>query len=180
MWDALFPADTPVGANTVPEWQQRHWRSFDAQRVHDLGKVVGLLSAMGSPVEPPLPSTNLLTPGLLATLRELRAISGRQGVGRIDDVRLTETLDRIIGEGSDKAGLTRSCPSPTTANSMLTALALLHQARRYYDRPESKSEYRATPDGPPPPPLDAAEARVPRARRVGRRSPRGCSGCSAS
>ncbi|HEX5858548.1 MAG TPA: hypothetical protein VFY91_10625, partial [Microbacterium sp.] len=152
VWDALFPPDTPVGVNAVPEWQQRHWRSFDAQRVHDLGKVVGLLSAMGSPVEPPLPSTNLLTPGLLSTLRELRAISGRQGVGGIDDVRLTEALDRIIGEGSDKAGVTE-LPFADDGDSMLTTLALLHQARRYYDRPESKTEYRATPDGPPPPPL---------------------------
>lgn len=153
VWDALFPGDTPVGVNAVPDWDSRHWRTFDAQRVHDLGKVVGLLSAMGSPVDPPLPSTHPLTPSLLATLREFHALSGRTGPGRIDDETLTEVLDEVIGEGTDKAGITQ-LPFDDASNSMFATLAFLHQARRYYDRPESKTAYRGTPDGEAPPALD--------------------------
>ncbi|WP_439592008.1 hypothetical protein [Microbacterium sp.] len=152
VWDAVFPPDTPVGLNAVPEWEQRRWRTFDAKAVHDIGKLVGLLSAMGSPVDPPLPSTHPLTPGLLSTLRQLDAYSGRIGVGRIDDEVLTRVLDEVVGESSDRPGV-RRVPDGAGSTSMAQTLALLHQARRYYDRPESKADYRGTPDGPPPPPV---------------------------
>lgn len=154
-WDALFPGDTPVRENTVPPLDERRWRTFDAQLVHDLGKFTGLLTSVASAVDPPAPSAHPLAPGLIATLRQLRVLPLRGALGPVDDERWTAQLDRAIGEtGDDRRGpRSRDRFAGIADEGMLGVLSALHEARRYYDRPESASAYRAVPDGAPLPPL---------------------------
>lgn len=157
VWDALFAGTTPVRANAVPPLADRRWRSFDAQFVHDTGKLVGLLTAVASAVEPPAPGSHPLGEVLVGTLREFKILTGRQGISEVDDERWTEILDREIGEtGSDRRG-PRPIPSTGAPTGMYGVLASLHEVRRYYDRPESKTDYRAEPDSPPPDPLTPKE-----------------------
>ncbi len=156
VWDALFPGLTPVRANVVPPLADRRWRTFDLQGVHDTGKLIGLLTSASSVVDPPAPGSHPLAKSLIATLRQIGAIGeGRTGIGEVDDDRWTEILDRAIGEtGNDRKG-PRPAPAGTVsgAGGMLGILTSLHEVRRYYDRPESKSAYKAVPDSPPPDPL---------------------------
>lgn len=157
VWDALFPDTTPVRSNRVPPLADRRWRSFDAQFVHDTGKFVGLLTSVTSAVDPPAPGSHALGQLLVATLREFKILTGRQGISEVDDERWTEIFDREIGEtGSDRKG-PRPIPSTGTPTGMYGVLASLHEVRRYYDRPESKTDYKAEPDAPPPDPLKPKE-----------------------
>lgn len=154
VWDALFPGSTPVRANTVPPLDERRWRSFDLQGVHDTGAFVGLLTSVSSIVDPPAPGSHPLAKDLLATLRRLKVIAGRAGIGDVDDERWTRALDTAIGEGSDRIGPRRPAAGTTAAaDGMLGVLTALHEVRRYYDRPESARPYQAVPDSPPPDPL---------------------------
>ncbi|NYE19046.1 hypothetical protein [Microbacterium immunditiarum] len=155
-WDALFPGTTPVRANAVPPLADRRWRSFDAQLVHDTGKLVGLLTSVSSAVDPPEPGSHTLGQLLVGTLREFKILTGRTGIGEVDDERWTQIFDEEIGEGSDRKGprVPRSSSAPTGMYGVLTSL---HEVRRYYDRPESKTDYKAVPDAPPPDPLKPKE-----------------------
>ena len=67
VWDAAFPPETPVKGQPVPEWQGRQWRTFDARKVHDLGKAVHLATMYASPTSPPMPADHPLA-GPLAEL----------------------------------------------------------------------------------------------------------------
>ena len=67
VWDAAFPPETPVKGQPVPEWQGRRWRTFDARKVHDLGKAVHLATMYASPTSPPMPADHPLA-GPLAEL----------------------------------------------------------------------------------------------------------------
>lgn len=157
VWDALFPGLTPVRANVVPPLGDRRWRTFDLQGVHDTGKLIGLLTSASSVVDPPAPGSHPLAKDLIGALRQIGALGeGRTGIGEVDDDRWTEVLDRAIGEiGSDRKGprATTAAGTVSGAGGMLGILTSLHEVRRYYDRPESKSDYRAVPDSPPPDPL---------------------------
>ncbi|MFT4134971.1 hypothetical protein [Microbacterium sp.] len=155
-WDALFPDSTPVRANVVPPLDERRWRTFDARTVHDTGKLIGLLTSMSSIVDPPAPGSHPLANELVGTLRQLEVITrDRRGIGPVDDERWTELLDRAIGETGDDRRGPRSADrfASVAGNGMLGVLSALHEARRYYDRPESANPYQAVPDAPPPDPL---------------------------
>lgn len=151
VWDALFPPQTPVRANGVPPLDERRWRSFDARKVHDLGKAIGAFTALASLVEPPTPAEHPFTPALFATLRQLDVLQGRDFLGPIDDERWTEALDRLVGEFGDHRG--PRPPQEEGGAAMTQVLAAVHEARRYYDRSEAKMPYKAVPDSPPPEPL---------------------------
>lgn len=155
VWDALFPGDTPVRANVVPPLADRRWRTFDAQYVHDVGKFVGLLTSVSSIVDPPAPASHPLAPELIGLLRQMKVISGRAALGPIDDERWTELLDRAVGEiGDDRKGpRTPDRFASIAGGGLMGVLSALHEVRRYYDRPESASDYKAVPDSPPPDPL---------------------------
>jgi hypothetical protein len=155
LWKPLFPPTTPVRANVVPPLHERRWRSFDARKVHDIGKAIGVITAAASLVEPPAPGQHPLAPALYLTLRQLEVITGRALLGPIDDTRWTQSLDRMVGETGDHRG-PRS-PQEAGGPVMTQVLAALHEARRFYDRPEAKSEYKAEPDGPPPDRLKSKE-----------------------
>jgi hypothetical protein len=156
VWDSAFPPDTPVQGRSVPDWQGRRWRTFDARTVHDFGKAVHLATMYAGPTAPPAPDDHPLA-GPLAE------ISGRyyrtEHVAEVarrrvyDESLMTEDFDQIVESGESPAVIGR-----VIANEQpwLRRMALeLHRTRRFYERPEEQGTYRERPlEGavsPPPP-----------------------------
>ncbi|UUT35131.1 hypothetical protein [Microbacterium elymi] len=146
-WAALFPGDTPVRVNEVPDWSDRQWRSFDAAAADQLGKAVVTATATLSPVTPPSPSGHPLTRAITAlATRELPP--DRQGPRGdrgekipIDDERLTAALDRRTGSLPPRE-------APSAGGAALDPSALLaafHAVRGYYTRPEAQTAYQEAP-----------------------------------
>ncbi|KXP10401.1 hypothetical protein [Tsukamurella pseudospumae] len=174
LWAALFPSDTPVRFNDVPDLYDRPWGTFDAAAVHDLGAMVGLLTAASSIERPPAPLQHPLGPALLAELRRPRR-GHRQGflptekdaTGSpirltVDDEGLTAEYDRRIGLDDMPDGDLRRRPIREAhldeRGAVGVMLERLHEARRHYDRPDTKTPYTATPvPAAPLPPLPARD-----------------------
>jgi hypothetical protein len=160
MWNAAFPEDTPVRAATVPDWKNRHWRTFSAAVVHDLAKTSHVLTATESPTG--LPSA------INETARAIGILGGMSDNPEgwedeppsYDERRITETLDRVTGENRifDPKSLA-AIEKDLSGNSLGSALAHLHRVRRFYERPEAAQEWLERPDPHATPP--AIDRRVP-------------------
>ena len=143
VWDALFPAITPVRANEVPDWSDRHWRSFDAAAADQLGKAMVTATALLSPVQPMAPSRHPLTREI-TKLVAIEMPSSRSDGGdkiEIDDERLNERLDRLASQLPPR----ESPQQPGTSFNVSTALATFHAVRNYYSRPEAQVPYQEAP-----------------------------------
>ena len=178
LWQKAFGTTTPVRANSVPEWQDRDWRTFAAKDCSDIAKAVHLATIAADPVTPVAPLAHPLTQELLKVAAQTGALTfgdgqghgdgqGRDRRGRIptyDESALTRYLDDTLARGGDGAWTTPEArPSGSTTDpteSVLDALRQLHLARRFYERPESqaaKQEVKSPPDKVTPLPVPEAE-----------------------
>ena len=159
VWDAAFPPETPVKGQPVPEWQGRRWRTFDARKVHDLGKAVHLATMYASPTSPPMPADHPLA-GPLAELsgRYYRIEQLTEFTRRriYDESLMTADLDELVESGESPAVIGRVIASE---QPWLRSLALeLHRTRRFYERPEEAGNIGSVRvDGAVPPPLPRPE-----------------------
>lgn len=143
VWDALFPATTPVRANEVPDWSDRHWRSFDAAAADQLGKAMVTATASLSPVQPMAPSRHPLTREITKLVaNEMPSTRSDRGEKiDIDDERLNKTLDRLTNQLPPRG--TR--PEVSANFNISTMLATFHAVRNYYSRPEAQVPYQEAP-----------------------------------
>lgn len=150
VWAALFPPDTPVRSNTLPDWKDRRWRSFSAKTVHDIGKLVHLQTMYADPTGPPAPAQHPIAEDLTALTND--AISARDlpdGYERrfsYDERRLTEQMDEVVEppqRGDEPLPSLASIQRRVAASDgYLERIFLeLHRARRFYERPESQNPY---------------------------------------
>ncbi len=157
VWEAIFPPDTPVRGRDLPDWSGRHWRTFPAAEVHHGGKLLHLVAMFTDPVTPPAPSIHPL--GRLLD----QALRGRDVPIRWDESVITRSLDARVGETGDPAEPSMSLAAIEKAvgseQNPFTRLTLnLHRARRFYERPESKLQYRERPlEQPVVPPVPRPE-----------------------
>src|SRR3954469_25747305 len=145
VWDAAFPEDTPVRGKDNLEWENRHWRTFRANEVHDAAKLSHQLSMFASPTAPP-PASQHPYPRLFSQFGML----DRAGGGRFDETRLTRMLDDELGEAAPLTEPGRRLAEIEDSidgadNPMLRLLMELHRTRRFYERPESQEEYLERP-----------------------------------
>jgi len=141
-WPAVFPPDTPILNRRGPDLADRRWRSFRPAYLHDSAKLLHAVAMFADPTSPPLPTRHPLTGPLVSYLAQ-RDVPVRE---RYDESRVTELLDRAVGEfrGSDLT-------LPILEHQLdgmdgLDRFALeLHRARRFYERPESALPYQARP-----------------------------------
>ncbi len=157
LWDAIFPLSTPVRAPQNVDFSDRRWRTFRAGEIHDSAKVLHLVAMFSDPTSPPAPSVH-----------PLGGLMGRLGAGsthrrEYDESEITRALDRLIGETGHPAEQGISLPAleklVDTQDDPLRRLAIqVHRARRFYERPESKLDYRERPvDGASAPKLPRPE-----------------------
>jgi hypothetical protein len=159
-WAAIFPPDTLVRPRTAPDWDDRHWRTFRANEVHDAAKLFSFFSMATSPTSLPTPDPERDLISLI-----MRGIVGQTRRERYDESRFTLAFDRLISEPSvgDRVPLDHIEKSIEAATGLQRALIELHRARRFYERPEAKVPYERRPvDGatlarPPKPAPDFHE-----------------------
>ena len=141
LWDAVFPPDTPVRAPRDVDFLDRQWRTFRAGETHDGAKLLHLLGMVSDPTSPPLPS--------LHPLRRFLAEYGRGQTG-YDESIVTARFDEAIGEFGEPGEVVFTLAELEARveeeENLLNRLFIqLHRARRFYERPESKLEYRERP-----------------------------------
>ena len=148
VWAGVFPPHTPVRNPAAPEWDDRHWRTFDAARVHDTGKALGLLPVFTSPTSPPLPTAHPI--GRL--MSQWFATRDEQW----DESLITRGLDVQLGEGDGRGGPPLEITPLDAIEERLSgtepltrAILEVHRARRFYERPESALPYQERPDENP-------------------------------
>jgi hypothetical protein len=159
VWDAAFPPDTPVNGRSVPKWQQRRWRTFDARTVHDFGKAVHLATMYSSPTAPPAPDDHPLAGPLAEISGEYYRTEHVAEISRrrvYDESLMTADFDRIVESSESPAVIGRAIADQ---QPWLRRMAMeLHRARRFYERPEEAGEYRDRPlEGAVSPPLPRPE-----------------------
>jgi hypothetical protein len=152
LWKKLFGPQTPVVGSAVPQWQDRHWRTFDTRNVQLLAKLLHLATIYTNPTSPPVPHTHPLAQPLERILAAAEwTLSGTRLRGVYDESVMTAALDELVEKTPLErwVGLTASFldtgADPLT--SFIGQMAVeLHRARRFYERPESQGKYRDRPD----------------------------------
>ena len=151
LWRKLFPRDTDVVSDAVPDWNQRHWRSFAARRVHDFARDLHMSTIYASPTGKPRLGDLPIAEAAAKMLGAERPRSDR--TGRIledrprpmpDEGRLTMRFDEVVEGRRPLEEIDRDIAHQ---QDWLERAALeLHRCRRFYERPESRQEYRDRPD----------------------------------
>ena len=151
LWRKLFPRDTDVVSDAVPDWNQRHWRSFAARRVHDFARDLHMSTIYASPTGKPRLGDLPIAEAAAKMLGAERPRSDR--TGRIledrprpmpDEGRLTLRFDEVVEGRRPLEEIERDIAH---RQDWLERAALeLHRCRRFYERPESRQEYRDRPD----------------------------------
>jgi hypothetical protein len=138
LWRAVFPLDTPVRTGAVPEWDDRHWRTFSAARVHDAAKWFQM-GAVG------LDQTELPSPSSSFHARMMRGHL-QPGEGGYDETEFTKDLDELLGEDRITDPMSLAEISKNAGRPLVEGLlAELHRVRRFYERPEAAQAYRERP-----------------------------------
>jgi hypothetical protein len=153
VWDAVFPPDTPVRATADLDFASRRWRTFRAGEVHDDAKLLHVAAMYADPTSPPAPSVHPLGQilGRGGGTTHTVAILNVGGEGRRrawDESEVTAFLDQRIGEGRERislAALEETIDGMGEDDAFLRLALQVHRARRFYERPESQADYRATP-----------------------------------
>lgn len=159
VWAALFPpATTPVKGNRVPDLDSRSFRSFDTKSVTELAKGVHAAGVLASPTSAPAVHRHPLTRPIKAISNTYRIEderfdaadlerSGHQERPRIlAEGKFTEELDNwIYRDGKPPEAFARG------AGGLAHLYRKLHEARRFYERPETaaRNEYQRTPNAEP-------------------------------
>lgn len=143
LWARVFPSKLPVRPWQVPDHTAQEWRTFAAHRMQGHALLLHAVSMFSSPVTPPTVLGNA------ATSLILRTLGLHEGRLRLEDV-LDGDFDRRITKNLDSHGIVGATPltrieQPTAAGPMDALVADVHQARRYYQRPEEQQPYRERP-----------------------------------
>lgn len=157
LWDAVFAPGTPVRRTKIPDWDDRHWRSFSAAFVHNATKALHLLAVQQSPTGLPAATGNFLTDHVFARgkrrvdVKEDRRQRDRDHDERprweFDETLVTAALDDLVGEtDAGKHSLEAIARRMSGLEPLDRVLAELHRLRRYYERPESAQKWRDRPD----------------------------------
>lgn len=152
LWQHLFPGSTPVRTYEPPQWDGRHWRTFEARAGQDAALAIQTALAAASPVAPPDVDAG-------AALADALGL----GYGRFDNSDELEASrlrrwDEVTGELSldHPVPLARLEGRGGRGDPNERLLWQLHRARRFYDRPEEQHDYRRRPDP------DATQPPLPR------------------
>ncbi len=148
LWPRVFAPELTVLPWQTPDPASLPWRTFPAHRMQAHALTVHALSLLSSPVDPPTVAGNVLAQALLRQFVHgdqltVDMLLGEFGQGM--DASITRRLDAAAGVGT--AALTSALLD--AQGSVPTALLLAadaHLARRYYQRPEEDTPYRAEPD----------------------------------
>ncbi len=156
LWERAFDEGTPVRANTVPQWQQRDWRTFAAKDAAGIAKAVHLATVVADPVNPVPPLSHPMAAGVLRLATQTGALRvpgrghEREDYPTYDESRLTAALDEGMPRGTRGAWTSTASPvaqygsvaaaDPDGIASAAQALRELHRVRRFYERPESQAD----------------------------------------
>lgn len=149
VWDALFPPDTPVRGPQEPDFGERRWRTFRAAELQDAAKLLHASAVFTDPTSPPAPSAHPL-----GRLMSGFGVQGTEAIGHLkrqeyDESVITRALDQAIGEigepGQGMPLMDLEAMIDEESNPLLRLALQAHRARRFYERPESKLEYRERP-----------------------------------
>lgn len=148
-WDAVFPPSTPVGAWDTTSLHGRTLQSFPASSGPAVAKAIHAASFGASPIEPPPPAGNPIATLMETVARQIGAYRETPDGMVYDESRATAIFDRLT-----KGGLSSVARGATvegrTAGGLMQVLGDLHQARRFFERPESALKYQERPDSPSP------------------------------
>lgn len=150
LWPLVFPETLGVAKQSFDTFQNRRWRTFPAKGVHDAAMATQFVSFLTSAAALPPPSTYPFTRPIAEFAHVPMTPSARKV--RYDESRVTAQLDDMISNASERNrdGIVREGGSP-----FMQMMVWLHQARRFYERPEAADTYRERPkDGAVSPPLD--------------------------
>jgi hypothetical protein len=159
LWPKVFPPSTPVAGQQVPDWSNRPFRSFDTRNVTSLAKAVQATSILASPTAAPTPAAHPLTAPMLRFTERYRVPDPRfperpwrpQPPLAYDESLATRDLDEILIEGKAPDGFVGQGHELSEQVASIDVLPArmaweLHQARRFYERPESEQRYLDRPD----------------------------------
>lgn len=148
LWARVFPPDLPVLPWRTPDPASRTWRTFPAHRMQAEALTVHALSLLSSPLDAPSVADNVFAQALLrqwvdGQLTVDQLLDGERG--KFLDDRITRRLDAAAGQ--DTASMTTALlDNQGSVPPALLIAADAHLARRYYQRPEEDTPYRAGPD----------------------------------
>lgn len=149
-WDVVFPPDTPVRGWQTTSLHGRTLQSFPASSGVALAKAVHVASFAASPIEPPPPTANPIATLMDGLARQFGAHVGTH----YDESAATGQFDDATNFGQeplpDEAKAERSPAGALPSDALAGVLGDLHQARRFFERPESVQEYRARPNARSP------------------------------
>lgn len=151
VWPQLFGPDTPVAGRAVPDWSNRHWRSFDTRNVDMVAKGLHNVTMYADPTAPPGPSSHPLAKAMMVMARRYsRQTDSTTGQGGVyDESLMTAAMDEIVEHMPLEEWPQREIDLDATRDptTLVEGMAIeLHRARRFYERPESQGEYRERPD----------------------------------
>ncbi|MDR2214809.1 MAG: hypothetical protein LBE59_03090, partial [Nevskiaceae bacterium] len=158
LWAKVFPSSTPVRVPVTDTFDQRRWDTFAVKDVHDAARAINLISLAESPVDPAKPFGSQIGRAMLQEVmgdladklagseEGLRFIGDYlDGKGRnsrlYDESEFARQLDTFIQRYTNGNGAVKQGQSPT----FQTLLAQLHQARRFYERPDLMAKYQEEP-----------------------------------
>jgi len=139
VWPKVFPPDTPVRSNEAPDWDNRYWRTFRATEVHDTAKLLSAVSMTFNPVTPGAP--DLETDPLTRIVNSVLQLPS--DLSQYDESLITASNDETLGEGSrdgEVVSLADVEERLSGRRGVERAVLELHRARRFYERPESKTD----------------------------------------
>lgn len=152
LWQRVFPPTLPVLPWQVPDRAAEAWRTYPAHRMQAHSLLTHAMSIFSSPVDAPSVQGNALAKLLLQLFlgadRAQRGLSVEQLLNNPElDYDISKRLDAVAGTGASltSAVLDHAAGSPPAG---LLLAADVHQARRYYERPDDPvgNPYRAQPD----------------------------------
>ena len=145
-WDAVFPPETPVVAWDSTSLDGRTLQSFPAASGPQVAKALHAASFAASPIDPPTPKLSPVAPLMDRLARQVGAFRETRDGMVYDESLATQFFDRATRGGL--TGLGRGDLARGTGAGLMGALGDLHQARRFFERPESERPHQDRPDTP--------------------------------
>ena len=169
-WDAVFPPETPVKAWDSKSLDGRTLQSYPAASGPQIAKALHAVSFGASPIDPPAPKLSPVAPLMDGLARQIGAFRETRDGMVYDESLATRFFDRVTKGGL--AGIGRQ-QGIRAGEGLMGALGDLHQARRFFERPESeqRAQGQARPRRGQPAPA-RPRARLPRAPDAARRPAR--------
>lgn len=167
VWRAVFPPETPVLPNGVPDWRDRDRSTYEVASTVLAMKLLHLMTVISSPGEPPAPSAHPLGPAFeqLVASGEMNnerdtAIDAPPTAREFSERKLNNLLDRIDAGGDGLQIIERmmgahddaSRAQAATAKAAAGLLATMRRAARYFEPTTATDTATAGPDRRTTPP----------------------------